>query len=166
MSSSRETNFFKAASSDNSLLLASKEATFAYHTAIYGQFFKSSDCISKLLSKVYEPKFVLRRTKCEAVLTTYIAPMTAELRQELNKANFITASIDASNRKEIKIVLVEVRYFVPDVGVKVKLLELKSLGGKTAAMLSEYLVLVPEQNGLKKNLVGFAKIIVTPTSEV
>ena len=54
--------------------------------------------------------------------------IAAELRQELTKANFILASIDASNRKEIKIVLVVVRYFVRDVGVKVKLLEFKSLG--------------------------------------
>ena len=34
MSSSRVTNFFKAAYFDDSLLLAAKEATFAYHMAI------------------------------------------------------------------------------------------------------------------------------------
>ena len=117
MSSSRVTNFFKAASSDESVLLAAKEATFAYHTAVHGQSFKSSDCTSKLLSKLFEPKFVLRRTKCEAVLTNCIAPViAAELRQELNKTNFISASINISNRKEIEIVPVVVRYFVPDVG--------------------------------------------------
>jgi len=44
MSSSRVTHFFKAAHSDESLPLATKEATFAYHTAIYGMYFKSSDC--------------------------------------------------------------------------------------------------------------------------
>ena len=72
------------------------------------------------------------------MLTNCIAPIIAdELRQELNKANFMSASIDASNRKEIKIVPVVVRYFVPDVGVKVKLLEFKSLGGETAAILSK-----------------------------
>ena len=81
MSSSRVTNFFKAASSDESLLLAAKAATFAYHTAIYGQFFKSSDCASELVSKLFESKFALQRTKCEAVLTNCIAPMIAgELR--------------------------------------------------------------------------------------
>jgi len=155
-SSDRVTNFFKAASSEESLLLAAKEATFAYHTAVHGQSFKSSDCTSKLVSKLFQPKFALRRTKCEAVLTNCIAPMIAtELRQELNKANFISASIDASNRKEIKIVPVVVRYFVPDVGVKVKLLEFKSLEGETAAILSEYLVSVLEQNGLKEKLAGF-----------
>ena len=94
-----------------------------------------------LVSKLFEPEFALRRTKCEAMLINCIAPMiAAELRQELKKASFISASIDASNRKEIKIVSVVIRYFVPDVDVKVKLLEFKSLGGKTAAILSEYVV--------------------------
>jgi len=40
MSSSRVKHFFKAAHSDESLLLRAKEATFAYHTAIYVQSFK------------------------------------------------------------------------------------------------------------------------------
>ena len=81
--------------------------------------------------------------------------IAAGLRQELNKANFISAAIDASNRKEIKIVPVVVHYFVSDVGVKVKHLDFKSLGGKTAAILSEYLVSVLEQNGLKEKLAEF-----------
>ena len=67
-----------------------------------------------------------------------------ELRQELNKANFVLTSIDASNKKEIKIVPVVVCYFVPDVGAKVKLLEFKSLGDEIAAVLSEYVVSVFE----------------------
>ena len=92
MSSSRVTNFFKAASNE-SLLLAAKEVTFGYHTAIHGQSFKSSDCTSKIVSKLFKPEFALRRIKCEAVLTNCIAPMiAAELRQELKKANFISAS--------------------------------------------------------------------------
>ena len=59
------------------------------------------------------------------------APMiAAELRRELSKANFVSITIDASNKKELKIVSVMVCYFVPDVGVKVKLLEFQSLPGK------------------------------------
>ena len=59
------------------------------------------------------------------------APMiAAELRRELNKANFVFVTIDASNKKEVKIVSVMVCYFVPDVGVKVKLLKVQSLPGK------------------------------------
>ena len=109
-----------------------------------------------LVSKLFEPKFALRRTKCEAVLTNCFAPIiAAELRQELNKASSISASTDASNRKEIKIVPVVVRYFVSDVGVKVKHLDFKSLRGITAAILIEYLVSVLEQNGRKEKLAGF-----------
>jgi len=44
MSSSRVKQFFKAAHSDESLLLALNEATFEYHTAINGMSYKSSDC--------------------------------------------------------------------------------------------------------------------------
>ena len=159
----------KHKSFDESLLLAGKEATFAYHTSIHGQSFKSSDCTSKLVSKLFEPKFALRRTKCEVVLTNCIAPMiVAELRQELNKENFISASIDISNRKEIKIVSVVVYCFVPDVGEKLKLLhvEFKSLGGETAAILSKYVFRFSSKMVLKKNLLGFAQIIVTPASEI
>jgi len=64
-------------------------------------------------------------------------------------------TIDASNRKEIKLVPVVVRYFVHDIGVKVKLLEFKSLPGETAEILSNYLVSVLEQNELKEKVVGF-----------
>ena len=89
--------------------------------------------------------------------------IAAKLRQELNKANFISASIDALNRKEIKIVPVVVRYFVPDVGVKVKLLEFKSQLQYSANTLFRF----SSKMVLKKNLLGFTQIIiVTPTSEV
>ena len=43
-SSSRVKHFFKAAHSDESPLLAAKEATYAYHAGIYGMSFKPSDC--------------------------------------------------------------------------------------------------------------------------
>jgi len=90
----------------------------------------------------------------------------AELRQELDEANFVSVTIDASNRKEVKIVPVVVRYFLPDVGVKVKLLEFKSLPGETAAILGEKLVSILEQNELKEKSLGCVQTIVTPTSEV
>jgi len=68
MSLSCVTHFFKAPRSDESLLLAAKEATFAYHTGICGQSFKSSDCNLKIFSKFLEPIFAIARTKCESVI--------------------------------------------------------------------------------------------------
>ena len=143
-SSSRVTSFFKdiGSASVATLALAAKEATLAY-TATHGQSFRSSDCTTKLVSKLFEPKFSLEKTKCEAIVVKVIAPMCIEeLHQELDQINLITVSIDASNMKEVKLVPIVVRYFLPESGVKVKLLEFKSVPGETAKLLSEYLLSV------------------------
>ena len=48
-----------------------------------------------------------------------------------------------------------VRYFLPKSGVKVKLLEFKSIPGETAEVLSKYLFSVLDQTKLKDKLIGF-----------
>ena len=78
-----------------------------------------------------------------------------ELHQELHQINFVTVSIDASNMKEVKLAPIVVRYFLPESGVKVKLLEFKSVPGETAEILSEYLLSVLGQTELKDKLIGF-----------
>ena len=65
-----------------------------------------------------------------------------ELHQELDQINLITGSIDASNMKEVKLAPIVIRYFLPESGVKIKLLEFKSVPGETAKLLSEYLLSV------------------------
>ena len=82
------TSFFKDVGSASvaTVALATKEATFAYHTATHGQNFRSSDCTSKLFSKLFEPKFSLGKTKCEAIVVKIIAPICIEeLHQELDQ---------------------------------------------------------------------------------
>ena len=74
-SSSRVTSFFKNVGSVAILTLAAKEATFAYHTATHGESFRSSDCTSKLISKLFAPKFSSGKTKCEPIVVNVIAPM-------------------------------------------------------------------------------------------
>ena len=135
--------------------MAAKEATFAYHTATRGQSFRSFDCTPRV-SKLFEPKFSLGKTKCEAIVVKVIAPMCIEkLHQELDQINFVTVSIDASNVKEVKLVPIVVRYFSPESGVKMKLLEFKSVLGETAEILSEYLISDLDQTKLKDKLIGF-----------
>ena len=108
-SSSRMTSFFKNIGSDATLALAAK-ATFAYHTAAHGQSFRSSACTSKLVSKLLEPKFSFGKTKYEAIVVNVIAPMcTDELQPELDRIDFVTVTIDASNIKEVKLVPIVVR---------------------------------------------------------
>ena len=157
-SSSRVTSFFKDVGSASvaTLALAAKEATFAYHTATHGQSFRGSDCTSKLVSKLFEPKFSLGKTKCETIVVKVIAPMCIEkLHQELDQINFVTVSIDVPNLKEVKLVPIVVGYFLPESGVKLKLLEFKSIPGETAEILSKYLLSVLDQTKLKDKLIGF-----------
>ena len=55
---------------------------------------------SQLVSKFFEPKFAIARTKCESVIVGCFAPMiAAELHQELDKVNFVSLTIDTSKRK-------------------------------------------------------------------
>ncbi|GBN81703.1 hypothetical protein AVEN_274755-1 [Araneus ventricosus] len=86
-SSSKLTNCFKTASSnDTNLDLAAKEATFAYHTANRSLSFNSNSCSSKLISKFFEPKFSLGKTKCEAIVLNVLAPLAQEeLKEDLTK---------------------------------------------------------------------------------
>lgn len=47
--------------------------------------------------------------------------------QDLNKSNFVTITMDISNKKDIKIIAFIVRYFIPEEDVKIKLLDFKSV---------------------------------------
>lgn len=62
-SSSSIKTFFKNDLIQDDLVIAAKEATFAFHTAMHDMSFKTSDCTSKLISKFFEPKFVDRENQ-------------------------------------------------------------------------------------------------------
>ena len=64
-----------------------------------------------------------------------------ELTEELTRSSIVTVSINSSNRKEIKSVPVLVRYFVPNVGIQVKVLEFKSFPGETSDFLCQHVLL-------------------------
>lgn len=54
-------SFFKTVEpAENELSIAAKEATFAFHKAMHDISFKTSDCFSKLISKLFESKFQVR----------------------------------------------------------------------------------------------------------
>ncbi|GBO26811.1 hypothetical protein AVEN_169302-1 [Araneus ventricosus] len=156
-SSSKLTSFFKTASSnDKNLDLAAKEATFAYHTANHSLSFNSNSCSSKLISKFFEPKFSLGKTKCEAIVLNAIAPLAQEeLKEDLTKSNYVSVSMDASNRKDIKLEPIVVRYFNPNSGVQVKLLDFISVAGETSEILTNHLCCVLLQNDLNHKVIGF-----------
>lgn len=135
-------SFFKLTDvTDVELQCAAKEATFAYHTVMHGLSFKTSDCTSKLIKKLFESKFSGARTKTEAVIVNVISPFIFQnLLEGLKDANYISLTIDSSNRKEIKLTPVCVRYFNQREGVNVKLLFFDELPGETSDILVEHLL--------------------------
>ena len=80
---------------------------------------------------------------------------TDKLRQELHQADFITVTVDASNIKEVKLVFIVVCYSLPETGVEVKQLELKSVSGETAEILSKCMLSVLDQTRLKEKWIKF-----------
>lgn len=102
--------------------------------------------------KLSETKFRLARSKCEAVIVNVIEPLLfQQLCEDLNKTNFVMVSVDSSNRKEIKTVLIVVQYFVPDCGIKVKLLDFQSVPSETAEILTNHLISIIKTQYSKKN---------------
>ena len=79
---------------------------------------------------------------------------TDKLHRELDRINFVTLTIDASNTKEVKLVPIVIRYFLPQNGVEVKLLQFKSVPRETAEILSKYLLSVLDQTKLDWILCG------------
>ena len=80
---------------------------------------------------------------------------TDKLHRELDRINFVNVTIDASNTKEVKVFSIVIRYFLPESGVEVKLLQFISFPRETAEILSKYLLSVLDQTKLKDKLIGF-----------
>lgn len=147
-------NYFSTAKDHST---AAYEGVWAYHIVKANHSFASADCASKLLRTCFAiQKFHCARTKCQAIIGNVFAPFAIDvLHKELSKRNFVSISTDASNRGNIKMMPVMVRYFIPTVGVRVKLLEFTSEKGETALIISSLIKQTAEKNGISDKIVGF-----------
>lgn len=104
------------------------------------QSFKSLDYTSKLIAILFERKFTLGRTKSEIIVKYIFAKEDqSRLNNALQKINFFSVMVDSFNHREIKVVPLLVRYFDSDMGIQVKLLELKDLSEESSEILNEYI---------------------------
>lgn len=62
---------------------------------------------------------------------------------------------DASNHGSTKMMPVIVRYFIPTVGVRVKMLEFCSLKNETSLTIANLIMKTVEQNEIMEKFVGF-----------
>jgi hypothetical protein len=58
--------------------------------------------------------------------------------KELETVKYISAMVDSANHKNLKLVPVLVRYFIPRKGVQTKVTEFHNLKGETADALTTY----------------------------
>lgn len=154
-SNSRTVNNYYASAKDFSV--AACEGVWAYHVVRSNHSFRSSDCASKIFRTCFEMRmFHCARTKCESIVTNVLAPYAAdEIKKELASVNYVTISTDASNRGNVKMFPVLARYFIPEIGVRVKLLEYSSEKGESSIIISNLLKKTADEFQIKDKLVGF-----------
>jgi hypothetical protein len=84
-------DLFKAKDGNNNnsdLECAAKEVTFSYHTARHELSFKTSDCTSKLIKKLYDPKFSSARTKTETIINVISSFIFDNVLRSLENINY------------------------------------------------------------------------------
>lgn len=75
----------------------------------------------------------------------------SKLLNELSERQFMCLSSDASNHGNIKLMPVVVRYFIPTVGIKVKLLDFSSEKGESSEIISSLIIKTAEKNQKNNN---------------
>lgn len=153
------TTFFKKVQpSQSEYDLAVQEGVFAYHTIRHNHSFRSMDCTALLNRKLYEPKFSCARTKCDAIVTNVFAPWAMTLlTEDLNKADFVSLSVDCSNHGHMKILPILVRYCkLQSPCVETKLLDFVEMKGETSAEISEAILIAVRKHNLKDKVVAFS----------
>lgn len=147
------TNFVKRVD----LNTAAREGVWAYHVVNANNSFLSTACTSKLFRECFGMKnFHSAKTKTEAIVTNVLAPLGEDmLKEELSNCRFVTLTTDASNHGNTKMMPVIVRYFVPTIGVRVKMLDLSSIKNETSDTIFDLLKNTAIQNDIADKFVGF-----------
>jgi len=88
---------------------------------------------------MYDNKFTYGATKTQVIIVNLLFPYAINLiKNQLNAANFVIIMIDSSNHKDLQIIPLLVRYFLPETGVKTVVIEFTDLLGETALQLTNY----------------------------
>ncbi|CAL8068026.1 unnamed protein product [Orchesella dallaii] len=135
--------------------LATREGTIAYHTVLHDHSFNSVTCTSKLLKTFYDKKISCAKTKCEKIVTKVLSVAAIDLvREEVANINYVNAAVDCSNHKSVKLMPVMIRYFTVNEGVKIRLIDIHSLKGETADIITTALLETLSKFKLDSKLVG------------
>ena len=114
-------------------------------------------CAAKLVKKLFDQKFSSARTKTETMYLMcwrlYIA--INEMKGLMKQAKFITVALDTLNHNAVKLAPILMRYFLPSLGMKTKILDFQSIKGKTSDILAEYIMSAVQAHHWRLKLLGF-----------
>lgn len=135
--------------------LALREATWSYHCVQHNHSYRSNDCTSKLIKKCFDEQYSCTRTKTEAIVRNVFGQFIMDsIVADLSAVNFITIFSDCSNHGSVKMCAILARYFLPNKGVVVKVLNVKELPGENSDILTACLVECLEKYKAKNKLLA------------
>jgi hypothetical protein len=95
------------------------------------------------------------RTKCEAIVVNALAPFAMQqILEELETVKYISVMVDTSNHKRLKLVPVLVPYFIRRKDVQTKVTEFHKSKGKTADVLTTYIMDVLDKYKLSNIIIA------------
>lgn len=118
----------------------------AFHTVKHHMSYRSTDCTSTLLRKLFDnsniaAKVSCARTKTEAVVNGVLGPHSIEnVRKELREIPFIGVGTDASNHGDIKMFPIIIQYFNEQKGITVRLTDLHKSRNEKADTISTSII--------------------------
>ena len=158
-SSSKVTDFF-VSKTDTSVTAA--EGTLAFHTIKHHNSYRSIDCTSGLLRKIFPDSVTAQKissagTKTEAIVNAVIAPHSVEVALEaLKEIPYCGVSTDGSNHGAEKIFPLLIQYFDwKNGGLQSKLIEIKSTPNESADTITEYIRETLEKKGIFSKCIAF-----------
>ena len=144
-SSSKMTDYFCKPGTKSEDEVAAAEATMAFHTVKHHYSYKSNDCTSTLMAKIFPDsstakKFSCARTKIEAIINNVLAPASVQcVLNDIEKHEImhLGVSTDGSNHKSTKLFPIVIQYFDwKNGGMQSKLLDVRSLKDETSLTIA------------------------------
>lgn len=118
--------------------LAVQESISAFKTVVHNDNFKPMVCTTAIAKTLFNTRLICSQTKTKVIIKN---TAMKKVPNDLKEAHLISVTIHSSNHLNLKLFLFLTRYYHNGKYVRVKALELVSLGGETSDILSSY---VPE----------------------
>ena len=144
-SSAKVTDYFSKAETQTEDNVAAAEVTMAFHTVKHHHTYRSNDCTSTLMGKLFADSSIFKKYSCaqikvEAIVNSVLSLMTAQYvlnNIQAHRIMYIEVATDSSSHKSTKLSPIVIQYFDWKNGsLQSKLLEVKHTTNKTSLTIA------------------------------